>query len=150
MALAGSLDETRVSALSRAWHLSPRQDKRLRAALDLWANSAIRAEALSYQFVTPEAPFFVHAPSDFGEWLEGAIDLLCTDAQKTRALVVDYKTGDAGLTPNELREHHQMQAKFYTDVLLGLGFKEVECAFVCVEREDPLMASEPYVVRYRF
>ena len=150
MALAGSLDETRVAALSRAWHLSPRQDKRLRAALDLWANSAIRAEALSYQFVTPEAPFFVHAPSDFGEWLEGAIDLLCTDAQKTRALVVDYKTGDAGLTPNELREHHQMQAKFYTDVLLGLGFKEVECAFVCVEREDPLMASEPYVVRYRF
>ncbi len=150
MALAGGLGEERVAALSRAWHLSPRQDKRLRAALDLWENSAIRAEALAWARVTPEAPFFVHAPSDFGEWLEGAIDLLCTDEAKTRALVVDYKTGDAGLTLDELRERHQMQAKFYTDVLLGLGFKEVECAFVCVEREDPLSAGQPQVVRYRF
>ncbi len=150
MALAGELPEGRMEALACAWHLSERQQKRLAAAIVLWEGSDIRREALSYERVVPEAPFFTHAPSDFGEWLEGAIDLLCTDAARTRALLVDYKTGDANLTLDQIRDRHAMQAKFYAGVLRDQGFIDVECAFVCVEREDPRAPGQPLQVRYRF
>ena len=36
--------------------------------------------------------------SAYGEYVEGSIDLLATDAGSRHALVVDYKTGDAGLS----------------------------------------------------
>lgn len=78
------------------------------------------------------------------------MDLLCTSADGRRALVVDYKTGDRGLTPDEVRERHAMQAEFYAGVLLDEGVERVECAFVCVEREDPETPGEPLVARYSF
>ena len=95
-------------------------------------------------------PFFVAAPSEHGEYLEGAIDLLCTDPGSNEALVIDYKTGDLGLSAEAVRARHAMQAEFYARVLLDQGLKGVECAFVCVEREDPDSPGEPLVVRYRF
>ena len=78
------------------------------------------------------------------------MDLLCTDAVARRALVVDYKTGDARLTLEEVRERHAMQAEFYANVLLAEGYEHVDCAFVCVERDDPEAPGEPLVVRYPF
>ena len=43
-----------------------------------------------------------------------------------------------------------MQAEFYAGVLLGQGWERVECAFVCVERDDPQDPGEPLVARYAF
>ena len=146
--VGGEVPDSRVDATARAWHLSARQRSRLEAALALWAGSDIRAEALGHGRLVPEAPFFVHAPSEYGEWLEGAIDLLCTDKGSNDALVIDYKTGDAGLSVAEVRERHAMQAAFYADVLRSQGFEHVECAFVCVELEDPQTPGQPLVIRY--
>ena len=78
------------------------------------------------------------------------MDLLCTDDAGRRVLVVDYTTGDAGLSLEGVRERHAMQAEFYAGVLLAEGYGQVECAFVCVERDDPGAPREPLVVRYAF
>ena len=143
----GSVDLAQV----RRWHLSSRAEARLRAALARWRGSSVRAEALSWDRVSAEVPFFQpQTDSPHGDYLEGAMDLLCADADCRRALVVDYKTGDAGLSMEEVRERHAMQAEFYAGVLLAEGFKRVECAFVCVERDDPETPGEPLVVRYAF
>ncbi len=143
-------DDGRVGAQVRRWGLSARAEGRLRAALSRWEHSSLRAEALSWPCVRSEVPFFQRVDSPYGEYLEGAIDLLCTDVDARRALVVDYKTGDVGLTSEEVRERHAMQAEFYAGVLLAEGFERVECAFVCVERERDDAPGEPLVVRYAF
>ena len=62
--------------------------------------------------------------------------------------VVDYKTGDADRDADSLRRAHELQARMYADVLLGRGSSHVECAFVCVERDDG--HGGPVVVRYAF
>ena len=143
--------EGRVEAQVRRWHLSPRAAARLREALARWERSKLRAEALSWPVVRAEVPFFQpRHGSPHGDYLEGAMDLLCTNAGARRALVVDYKTGDAGLSPEEVRERHSMQAEFYAGVLLAEGYESVECAFVCVEREDEASPGEPLVARYEF
>lgn len=142
--------EARVAAQARRWNLSARAEGRLRAALARWEGSSLRAEALSWPRVRAEVPFFQQVNSPYGDYLEGAIDLLCTDEGGRRALVVDYKTGDAGLSPEEVRARHAMQAEFYASVLLAEGHEHVSCAFVCVERDDPSAPDEPLVARYGF
>lgn len=143
-------DDARVAAQVRRWNLSSRAEGRLRSALARWERSSLRAEALGWPSVRSEVPFFQRVDSPHGDYLEGAIDLLCTDADARRALVVDYKTGDAGLSSEEVRARHAMQAEFYAGVLLAEGFSAVECAFVCVERDDPDTPDEPLVARYAF
>ena len=64
------------------------------------------------------------------------------------ALLVDYKTGDHGLTLGQIRERHEMQARFYASVLRQQGWRHVTCAFVCVELSDEL--GQPVVTRYEF
>ena len=98
--------------------------------------------------MVPEAPFFCERPAQLGEYVDGAIDLLCYDRGSDRALVVDYKTGDADRDADSLRRAHELQARMYADVLLGRGVSHVECAFVCVERDDG--RGGPVVVRYAF
>ena len=144
------VDDARVASQVRRWNLSARAEGRLRAALARWEGSSLRAEALSWPSVRPEVPFFQRVDSPHGDYLEGAIDLLCVDPAAGRALVVDYKTGDAGLSREEVRERHAMQAEFYAGVLLAEGLERVECAFVCVERDDPDAPGEPLVARYAF
>lgn len=139
-----------IRSIASFWNLSERATGRLRAALSRWEGSSIRREALSHDRVSAEVPFFQKVSSPHGEYLEGAIDLLATDDGSTSALVVDYKTGDAGLSVQQVRERHAMQASFYAHVLLDEGYAHVDCAFVCVEREDPVMRSEPLVARYSF
>lgn len=143
-------DQAQVDAMCARWNLSERARARLSRALARWAGSSVRAEAIAHGLVRAEVPFFVERPCEHGDYFEGAIDLLCTDEGSDEALVVDYKTGDAGLSPQEVRERHAMQAEFYADVLRGLGWSRVECAFVCVEREDPDAPGEPLCARYEF
>ena len=116
-------------------------------ALELWSNSAIRQEALAHDVVIAESPFTLQVDSEYGNYVEGAIDLLAYNKGSKDALVVDYKTGDKGLSATQIYEHHQMQANFYAYVLMQHGFTKVECAFVCVEVEE---AGQPHVARYTF
>ncbi len=130
------IGEARVDAIARRWSLGERQRSRLDAALARWASSDLRREALSWGLVRAEVPFFALSGNDpNGHYVEGAIDLLCThDATCTGdALVVDYKTGDIGLSEEQMRARHAAQAKLYAQVLLSLGFAHVTCAFMAVE-----------------
>ena len=120
---------------------------RVKQALELWSNSAIRQEALAHDVVIAESPFTLQVDSEYGNYVEGAIDLLAYNKGSKDALVVDYKTGDKGLSAAQIYEHHQMQANFYAYVLMQRGFTKVECAFVCVEVEE---AGQPHVARYTF
>ena len=120
---------------------------RVKQALELWSNSAIRQEALAHDVVIAESPFTLQVDSEYGNYVEGAIDLLAYNKGSKDVLVVDYKTGDKDLSATQIYEHHQMQANFYAYVLMQHGFTKVECAFVCVEVEE---AGQPHVARYTF
>lgn len=146
-------DARRVELVAGAYGVGPRDRKRLSAALARWERSGIRAEALSHACLRAEVPFFCEVDSPLGHELEGAIDLLATDAASSNggapsALLVDYKTGDHGATYAQIRERHEMQARFYAYVLQMQGYGAITCAFVCVELEDE--KGEPVVVRYEF
>lgn len=145
----------RRDALALYWGCTPAQRERLDAALERWCSSAIRAEALAWPQVRAEVPFFSLGADDlterFGEFAEGAIDLLCTDpGDPARALVIDYKTGGSSQeTPEQLQDKHALQAHVYADVLRKAGFERVDLAFVRVEVEDPAALGQPEVVSYR-
>lgn len=144
--------ERRVSVVAASYGVSRRDRARLDAALARWERSDIRSKALSHACVRAEVPFFCGVSSPLGHDLEGAIDLLATDApvagEDASALLVDYKTGDHGLTLGQIRERHEMQARFYASVLRQQGWRHVTCAFVCVELSDEL--GQPVVTRYEF
>ena len=141
-------DASRIDATSRLHGLSASQRSRLEAALARWEGSDVRAQALAHETVAAEVPFFRAVESSHGRYLEGAIDLLAFDAGSGSALVVDYKTGDADKTPEELSASHAMQAGYYAHVLLAQGFGRVSCRFVCVERDAG--DGQPVVVPYEF
>lgn len=136
---ARGANRARTDAIARRWNLSMRQRARLDAAISWWETSEIRHEVLSWELCRAEVPFFASVEGTpyarHGSYVEGAIDLLCTHgtASEGAALVVDYKTGDIGLTKEEVHARYEQQAKLYASVLLAQGFDHVSCAFVCVE-----------------
>ena len=141
------VDEKTIDRLCLKNSVPQRAVSRVKQALELWSNSAIRQEALAHDVVIAESPFTLQVDSEYGNYVEGAIDLLAYNKESKDALVVDYKTGDKGLSAAQIYEHHQMQANFYAYVLMQHGFTKVECAFVCVEVEE---AGQPHVARYTF
>ena len=143
----------RFDAICCAWGCTASQRTRLAAALARWRNSSVRAEALSWQQVRAEVPFFAAGTQEYaayGAYSEGAIDLLCTDpAERTRALVIDYKTGGApDETPEALQVKHARQANIYADALRAAGYERITCRFVRVEQPDPADPTQPQVVSY--
>ncbi len=141
------VDEQSIDGQCLKNSVPQRAVSRVKQALELWSNSAIRQEALAHDVVIAESPFSLQVDSEYGNYVEGAIDLLAYNKGSKDALVVDYKTGDKGLSAAQIYEHHQMQANFYAYVLMQRGFTKVECAFVCVEVEE---AGQPHVARYTF
>ena len=141
------VDEKTIDRLCLKNNVPQRAISRVKQALELWSNSAIRQAALAHDVVIAESPFTLQVDSKYGNYVEGAIDLLAYNKGSKDALVVDYKTGDKGLSATQIYEHHQMQANFYAYVLMQHGFTKVECAFVCVEVEE---AGQPHVSRYTF
>ena len=141
------VDEQTIDRLCLKNSVPQRAVSRVKQALELWSNSAIRQEALAHDVVIAESPFTLQVDSEYGNYVEGAIDLLAYNKGSKDTLVVDYKTGDKGLSATQIYEHHQMQANFYAYVLMQRGFTKVECAFVCVEVEE---AGQPHVARYTF
>ena len=147
-----ALPEERLLEIARYWRVNDADlaDKKgladLRAAVDAWASSALRAKALaSYDLVEAEVPFFIHAPSRFGSYLEGFIDLLATRDGGREGLVVDYKTGYLGYDAESFQKAHEMQANFYAHVLLNQGYTSVTCSFIALQQSGadgaPLVAS---------
>ena len=141
------VDDSTIERLCLKNSVPQRVVSRVKQALELWGNSKIRQEALAHDVVIAESPFTLQVDSEYGNYVEGAIDLLAYNKGSKDALVVDYKTGDKGLNATQIYEHHQMQANFYAYVLMQRGFTKVECAFVCVEVEE---AGQPHVARYTF
>ncbi len=141
------VDEKTIDKLCLKNSVPQRAVSRVKQALELWSNSEIRQEALAHDVVIAESPFTLQVDSKYGNYVEGAIDLLAYNKGSKDALVVDYKTGDKGLSAAQIYEHHQMQANFYAYVLMQRGFTKVKCAFVCVEVEE---AGQPHVARYTF
>ena len=129
------VDDSTIDRLCLKNSVPQRVVSRVKQALELWSGSEIRQEALAHDVVIAESPFTLQVNSEYGNYVEGAIDLLA------------YKTGDKGLSAAQIYEHHQMQANFYAYVLMQRGFTKVECAFVCVEVEE---AGQPHVARYTF
>ncbi|MDY2776990.1 MAG: UvrD-helicase domain-containing protein [Collinsella sp.] len=150
------LPDERLDALCRFWRVSPGQRSRLVSALARWRSSSVRAEALSWPLLRAEVPFHSIGSDElaarFGEFAEGAIDLLCTDPDDiSRALVVDYKTGGSPREdPARLEEKHALQARVYADALRKAGFGGVSLRFVRVEVPDPIHPDEPQVVSFEF
>ena len=141
------VDEQTIDRLCLKNSVPQRAVSRVKQALELWSNSEIRQEALAHDVVIAESPFTLQVDFKYGNYVEGAIDLLAYNKGSKDALVVDYKTGDKGLSAAQIYEHHQMQANFYAYVLMQRGFTKVKCAFVCVEVEE---AGQPHVARYTF
>ena len=141
------VDDSTIDRLCLKNSVPQRAVSRVKQALELWSNSEIRQEALAHDVVIAESPFTLQVDSEYGNYVEGAIDLLAYNKGSKDALVVDYKTGDKGLSAAQIYEHHQMQANFYAYVLMQRGFTRVECAFICVEVEE---AGQPHVARYTF
>jgi len=141
------VDDSTIERLCLKNSVPQRVVSRVKQALELWGNSKIRQEALAHDVVIAESPFTLQVNSEYGNYVEGAIDLLAYNKGSKDALVIDYKTGDKGLSVAQIYAHHQMQANFYAYVLMQRGFTRVECAFVCVEVEE---AGQPHVARYTF
>lgn len=148
----GNIDyptQTQIDSLSAFWKVDASHRVRLNEALKCWASSAVRKEALTWDTLRAEVPFFSQGMGEYGAYAEGAIDLLCTNAGSTSCLVIDYKTGgSAAETSEELLLKHQLQAQVYSDVLHKAGYKDVTCKFVRVEVEDPEHPGQPQVVEY--
>ena len=141
--------QEQIDSLSAYWKVDEPHRARLDEALERWASSAVRKEALSWDMLRAEVPFFSQGMDAFGTYAEGAIDLLCTNTGSSSCLVIDYKTGGcADETAQQLQAKHHLQAQVYTDVLHKAGFTDVTCKFVRVEVEDPEHPGQPQVVEY--
>ncbi len=133
-----------IARMCAYWKLSAAKEKRLRDALWRWWNSNIRREVLTYDTIRAEVPFCIQRSSVYGRYYHGAFDLLATSASSRHALLIDYKTGDLGLSKEEIAARHTLQSQLYADVLLHAGYTSVTCAFVCVELDDG--HGQPYVI----
>ncbi len=133
-----------IARMCAYWKLSAAKEKRLRDALWRWWNSNIRREVLTYDTIRAEVPFCIQRNSVYGRYYHGAFDLLATSASSRHAFLIDYKTGDLGLSKEEIAARHTLQSQLYADVLLHAGYTSVTCAFVCVELDDG--HGQPYVI----
>ena len=143
----------RIEALSTTCRLGELQRMRLGQALDRWFSSSVAHHMASMESLAAEVPFFVAVPGadKSSAYLEGEIDLLGFDDNRSAAHVVDYKTGGHDdETASQLREKHVLQAACYAYAIMLQGVQQVDARFVRVERaslEDP---GQPQCIHYRF
>lgn len=137
-----------VSRIAQAQGISKEQEQRLAEALNRWFTSEIYQQVKEYASVRAELPFFVEMEDLY---MEGEIDLFCSNGKDNPVLIVDYKTGG---TPEETEEglckKHLLQAQCYAYATLLQGYPQVDLIFVRVEQESPGETNQPQVVRYLF
>ena len=124
-----------ITARAKFHHLDAEKTNALEQAIHTWWNSALRKEAYAMPHLEPEYPFFMKDDGDSKKpYKRGFIDLLAFEG--TRALVVDYKTGEQNLSESEARESHAAQCAWYARALLLAGFTEVSVKFILVQNLD--------------
>ncbi|MEG0504681.1 MAG: UvrD-helicase domain-containing protein, partial [Raoultibacter sp.] len=116
-----AFSQDRFSAVAATYGI--KDPDRLKRAVNRWFDSAVCTRALSQREHRAEVPFCVSVAD---EYLEGEIDLFCTD-DSVNAFIVDYKTGGSSAeTEDQLHEKHLLQAQCYAYATLGQGFESVE------------------------
>ncbi len=114
---------------ARAAGLSPAARARLDQAVRAYLVTDVAAEVRSADRVMHEAPIAVPIA---GAILVGAIDVLAW--QGSDALIVDYKTGSAGLPEAEARERYRLQGDCYAFAAFSAGAERVRVVFAELER----------------
>lgn len=134
-----------IEARARFHRLDAERTQALAQAFDAWWNSPLRKEAFGMPHLEPEYPFFMKDATDDNKlYKRGFIDLLAFDG--TRALVVDYKTGEQNMSAREAHEAHINQCEWYARALLMSGFSEVTVKFVLVQNLDK--QNRPFVLDF--
>jgi ATP-dependent helicase/nuclease subunit A len=123
--------DDRIEALARYFELPHHMVRRLKDAVNRYAQSEVARRAESGTNVRRELPFAMRIGGRF--LLTGAIDLYSRSGDS--ALVVDYKSGTAG-DFTELAEHYRLQAECYGLAALRDGCQRVAVTFVRVETDD--------------
>lgn len=128
--------ENEIKAQLRFNRLSDEQGERLRRAVNAWFASSYFEEVQSYAHLRTELPFFLSIEDLY---LEGEIDLLCSNTPDKPILIIDYKTGGSESEGSEvLIEKHRLQAECYAYAVLRQGYPEVTLRFVRVEQLNAL------------
>lgn len=136
----------KVSSVSGCQGLTSGQERRLESALDAWFASELHASTKTFDLRRAELSFCVTVDD---EWLEGEIDLFCSNGIEEPVLIVDYKTGGSlDETDDELYQKHLLQAQCYAFATLKQGYRQVDIAFVRVEQASD--DGQPQIVRYSF
>ncbi len=134
----------RVAAIVRQYELSDAMATRLGSAAARYTGSAVAARVVLAESVARETSFALPVAGG-STLLAGAIDLYARSG--TSALIVDYKSGVSGDSP-ELLDRYRLQAECYALVALLDGCDTVEVVFVRPEVADA--AGEPEQVVFTF
>lgn len=141
-------DDARIKLFAQQQGLSERHFMRLEEALQRWFKSSLYQRSSLSKIKRAEVPFFLEMGN---AWMEGEIDLLCSEADQGAAFVVDYKTGGrADESDGILYEKHLLQASCYAYAVLKQGYDRVDLYFVRVEQQDHCNEQQPQVVEYSF
>jgi ATP-dependent exoDNAse (exonuclease V) beta subunit len=123
------VDPDRMSAIARYYRLDAGLESRLQKAVEAYRSSSVAERVRGCALVRREAPFAVRLESDAGGFvLGGNIDVYAVS--DNRALIVDYKTGDADIDDTELLGRYELQAACYALAALADGRDEVSVVFV--------------------
>jgi ATP-dependent exoDNAse (exonuclease V) beta subunit len=142
------IDSDRMASIARYYRLDASLESRLGKAVEAYRSSSVAKRIRSCATVRREAPFAVRLESDAGGFvLGGNIDVYAV-SEKSRALIVDYKTGDADVGDTELLERYELQAACYALAAFADGCDDVSVVFV--RPEAPLVDGDIKHVNFSF
>lgn len=118
-----------LAAAAASAGLRPQSIPRLREAVRSYLSSPLAARVYACARAMREVPLIVPIA---GTVLAGAIDVIAWEG--SRALIVDFKTGDRPLSEAEARRQHRLQGECYALAALAAGAEEAEVVFVELER----------------
>lgn len=143
----------RIAVILSNYRLGRNQYTRYMRALDCWVNCNLSKRAASYPVIMAEVPFCIAFPAPEGMdgryYINGEIDLFCSDEKREHVFVVDYKTGTSrNRNQVSLRHKHLLQSLCYAYAVLSDGALDVEITFARVEWIES--DGEPQTITYRY
>lgn len=118
-----------VERAARAAGLQRASTRRVREAVDAYLALPVAEEVFAFATVGREVPIAVPVA---GTVLAGAIDVLAWRSDD--ALIVDYKTGTAPLTPADALARYRLQGECYALAAFSAGASAVRVVFAELER----------------
>ncbi|MGN0079921.1 MAG: PD-(D/E)XK nuclease family protein, partial [Eggerthellaceae bacterium] len=138
-------DDGKIDQIAAQFELAPKEQKRLRKAIEAWNGSKLARKTRSFEHVDTEVPFYIRfadeadgAKGHKPVYFTGEIDLLCYNdtAEDPHAFIVDYKTGgEQEDSETYLKSKHRLQAHCYAYAAFERGFKNIDIEFACMEHE---------------